>query len=173
MDNWYEIITPDVFHDERGHIWTTYRQADMWPSMIETKFSTSVWGTLRGFHGDNRTWKLMSCIEGECHFIAYDLVSQQKIEVELDDSEKKLILIRPNVINAHLVTSPYCTLMYQQSAYYQGPDSQVSIRYDDPEINASWIGSEIEFVMSERDKNSEHIGGRKWNQHLGAFSSEK
>ena len=37
------------------------------------KFSLSRKNVLRGLHGDNKTWKLVTCVYGEIHQVVVDL----------------------------------------------------------------------------------------------------
>ena len=66
LTNVIKIIPPTVFDDFRGSYIETYSEPIYTENGIKTKFiqddiSTSKKNVLRGIHGDNKTWKLVSC----------------------------------------------------------------------------------------------------------------
>ena len=67
-----------VFNDIRGSIYTTYLKTkfhNFLPSDLEfvhDKFSQSKKNVLRGLHGDNKTWKLVTCVYGEIQQVVVD-----------------------------------------------------------------------------------------------------
>ena len=68
------IFQPDVFTDFRGDLWTTWKK-DEFPYDLDfnhDKISTSRKNVLRGIHGDNKSWKLITCLFGELFFILVD-----------------------------------------------------------------------------------------------------
>ena len=62
------IIQPDVFYDFRGEYietWNIESYKDIPNEEVLFKqddISTSIKHTLRGFHGDSKTWKLIQCV---------------------------------------------------------------------------------------------------------------
>jgi len=63
------LIKPQVFADHRGEYVETYGEALYRQKGIDIKFveddiSVSKKNVLRGLHGDNETWKLVSCLYG-------------------------------------------------------------------------------------------------------------
>ena len=63
-------IEIDVFRDFRGEYIETYNENLYSKNGINIKFiqddiSVSTKNILRGIHGDNETWKLISCLYGE------------------------------------------------------------------------------------------------------------
>ena len=60
---------------------------------------------LRGIHGDDKTWKLVSCIHGKIFQVIVDLRKDSKTfkkwkSYEISSKNKKSILIPPNFGNA-------------------------------------------------------------------------
>ena len=72
------IIRPTISNDIRGNIWTSflYQEIDrLIPknlSFKHDKFSISENNVLRGIHGDNKSWKLVSCVYGEIQQVIVD-----------------------------------------------------------------------------------------------------
>ena len=72
-----KIITPSIADEERGAIWTSY-STECYEHLVPTpfkhdKFSSSFKAVLRGIHGDNKSWKLVSCPFGEITSAIVDL----------------------------------------------------------------------------------------------------
>ena len=69
------IRNPDVHTDYRGDLWTLWRHTDLeWGelSFNHDKVSTSRKNVLRGIHGDNKSWKLITCLYGDIYFVMVD-----------------------------------------------------------------------------------------------------
>ena len=67
-------ITLDAFKDHRWYYVETYNE-DMYKKngiyvkFIQDDISVSTKNVLRGIHGDQDTWKLISCLEGEFYLV--------------------------------------------------------------------------------------------------------
>ena len=62
----------DSFEEVRGNIWTTYKASEFMQheclanlNFIHDKFSISNYNVFRGFHGDEKSTKLVTCVYGE------------------------------------------------------------------------------------------------------------
>ena len=53
------------FKDYRGQVWTSWELRKINKKFVHDKFSFSKKNVLRGFHGDKKTWKLISCVYGK------------------------------------------------------------------------------------------------------------
>ena len=158
------IIQPDIFYDYRGEYIETwnienYKVFDH----IEFKqddISTSVKHTLRGLHGDNKTWKLVSCIYGSLLQVVVDMNydSATYLDWELftiNDKNRQQILVPPGYANGHLVMSDFGIFSYKQSTLYGGPSEQFTVKWNDPKLNIPWpIDNPL---LSSRDKNADTI----------------
>ena len=107
------IIQPDIFYDYRGEYVETWNVENYKifdhivnnSKKIEFKqddISTSVKHTLRGLHGDNKTWKLVSCIYGSLLQVVVDMRESSDTYLEYDmfsinDKNRKQILIPPGL----------------------------------------------------------------------------
>ena len=99
------LITEDKYFEKRGNIYTIYdqRQVPQDISFVQDKISKSFQGTIRGFHGDNSTWKLISCLQGKVKLITFN-VDTDEIKVYYlngDDSTNISVLVPPRTLNAH------------------------------------------------------------------------
>ncbi len=69
----------------------------------------------------------------------------------VSDNEPMVVVVPAGCVNAHLCLSDKCVFYYKWSEHYKGPEEQVTISWDDPDIDVDWaIKSPI---LSERDKN--------------------
>ena len=165
------IIQPDIFYDYRGEYVETwnvenYKVFDHLvndSNKIEFKqddISTSVKHTLRGLHGDDKTWKLVSCIYGSLLQVVVDMRESSDTYLEYDmfsinDKNRNQILIPPGFANGHLVMSDFGIFNYKQSTLYTGASTQFTVKWNDPKLNIPWpIDNPI---LSSRDKNADTI----------------
>ena len=165
------IIQPDIFYDYRGEYVETWNVENYKifdhivnnSKKIEFKqddISTSVKHTLRGLHGDNKTWKLVSCIYGSLLQVVVDMRESSDTYLEYDmfsinDKNRKQILIPPGFANGHLVMSDFGIFSYKQSTLYGGASKQFTVKWNDPKLNIPWpIDNPI---LSSRDKNADTI----------------
>ena len=121
---------------------------------IQDDISVSTKNVLRGIHGDQDTWKLISCLEGEFYLVVVnnDENAPQYKQWEsfvLSEQNRIQVLIPPKFGNGHLVLSERAIFHYKQNTYYT-PKGQFSIRWDDPEYNIKWPFENP--ILSERDK---------------------
>jgi len=159
-----EILEPTHFSDDRGDLWTLWNKNFFTPKLefVHDKIATSKKNVLRGLHGDNKSWKLISCLYGEIFLsvVNYDKNSSDYLKTDnfiLNDVNKKIILVPPNFLNGHLVLSENCVFFYKWAYEGEYPDvnDQFSIRWNDPILKINWPISEP--ILSERDKNAPFI----------------
>ena len=152
-------ISLDTFQDFRGEIWTLYSErGDEFcdHKFVADKITTSRLGVLRGFHGDPHTAKLVSCLSGQFQFAVADARKDSKtygnVETYLiSDNEPAVVVVPAGCVNAHLCLSDKCVFYYKWSEHYQGPDSQITIAWNDPDLAIDWTIQNP--ILSERDKN--------------------
>ncbi len=154
-------IRIDAFADHRGRFIETYNRGLYARHGIDIDFvqddlSISGRDVLRGFHGDNCTRKLVSCIHGRIFFVVLncDRTSDQCGQWQsftLDGDEPRQILIPPRFANAYLALSDKIVFTYKQSAYYDR-SRQFSVRWNDPRLAIDWPIQHP--ILSERDRTS-------------------
>ena len=152
-------ITLDVFEGHRGYYIETYNEDLYKKNGIDVKFiqddiSVSSKNVLRGIHGDQDTWKLISCLEGEIYLVVLnnDENSPQHkkwVSFTLSEKDYNQILVPPKFGNGHLVLSERTIFHYKQTTYYN-PDEQFTIRWNDPEYNIWWPSENP--IISQRDE---------------------
>jgi len=162
-----KIVTPSVFEEARGNIWTSYRDeelAGLLPDGLRfkhDKFSESRANVLRGIHGDHKSWKLVTCVWGEIHQVVADMRENSKTYLKferhvINRQNQKLILIPPGMGNAYFVSGPGAVYHYKLA--YEGDyidaDDQFTVAWDDPRLNIDWPTRDP--ILSARDAEARY-----------------
>lgn len=153
------ISPPTIFEDFRGEYIETYNknvynEAGIAIDFVQDDISISHRNVLRGIHGDSKTWKLVSCLQGKFYLIVInnDKDSRQYREWEgftLSDKNKVQVLIPPKFGNGHLVMSEQAIFHYKQSTYYDR-EGQFTLKWNDPELGLWWPTTNP--ILSIRDQ---------------------
>lgn len=154
------LIKPSTFSDFRGEYVEIYNEELYRKNGIEVAFiqddiSMSYKNVLRGIHGDEATWKLISCLHGEFYLVVlnYDKGSRDFGKWQsftLSDKNRHQVLVPPKFGNGHFVLSERAIFHYKQSTYYD-PGKQFTVKWNDPRFNISWPAKEP--VLSKRDES--------------------
>ena len=162
----YPIYTDKKHFENRGNIYTVYDQRDMPEEcvFVQDKITKSFQGVIRGFHGDDKTWKLIACLSGKIKLITYNVDTDEKAVYYLDgdDPVSRSVLVPPRTLNAHQCLSEQCIFYYKWSEFYTGPDTQWSVFYDDDDIMPDW-DKNYQAIVSPRDKYSKSLKELKKN----------
>src|SRR4030042_1898067 len=128
LDGVLIIKPPTIFNDFRGSYVETYNEKLYAEAGIKIKFiqddiSVSKKNVLRGLHGDDVTWKLVSCLHGEFYLVVvnWDKDSPQYKQWEaftLSDENRLQVLIPAKFGNGHVVLSEMAIFHYKQNTYY-------------------------------------------------------
>ena len=137
----------ELFNDERGYFLETYNKSKYESqgidiSFVEDDISVSKKDVLRGIHGDDNTWKLVSCVYGEVFFVVVDCNKESDTfgkweSFNLDDSNHWHVLVPPMYGNGYLALTDEVIFQYKQSSHYN-PDGQFSYKWDDSRFNIPW-----------------------------------
>lgn len=154
------IYPPTVYEDFRGHYVETYNKeiyeaAGIIVDFKQDDISVSRKNVLRGIHGNQDTWKLVTCLYGAFYLVVVnnDPDSSQYRKWEgftLSDVNRKQILIPPKFGNGHLVLSETAIFHYKQNTNYD-KSSQFTIKWNDPEFNF-WWPQKTNLIISIRDQ---------------------
>jgi len=159
-----KIITPESFEDFRGEYIETYNKKlyneyGINIEFVQDDYSWSSQNVLRGLHGDESTWKLVSCPFGKYYLVVIDLNKNSSTygkweSFTISDTNKKQILIPPNHANGHLILSEKAIFHYKQSEYYS-PTGQFTVKHDDKKYNIWWPIKHP--ILSQRDENGSYV----------------
>ena len=155
------IKPPTMFEDFRGtyvEIYNErlYTEAGIKVEFVQDDISVSSKHVLRGIHGDQETWKLISCLYGKFYLVVvnWDEASPQFSQWEsfvLSDQNRLQVLVPAKFGNGHLVLSDLAIFHYKQSAYYNRA-GQFTILWNDPKLNIWWPVKNP--ILSRRDDGS-------------------
>ena len=148
-----KVFEPKPFHDYRGEMWTFWESIYDTPKEKISKFTRSRKDVLRGLHGDDDSWKLMSCVYGEVYFV---VVNPEKTHWDwtiLSNKNKKQVLVPPKYTNGIYVLSDECVLHYKYSYpnEYQDIEKQYVVKWDDKDLNIHWPIEEP--ILQQRDRS--------------------
>ena len=148
------IIVPDVFEDCRGEYVETWNKRDyehFGVEWVQDDISVSTHNVFRGLHGDDRTWKLVSCLHGRIMLAVVDEHIKRGETIILSDKNRKQVLIPPKYANGHLVLSSEAIFHYKQSTYYEGAGKQFTLRLSNPKVAKLVKLPSKSLILSERD----------------------
>jgi dTDP-4-dehydrorhamnose 3,5-epimerase len=153
------LIKSLAFEDHRGEYveiynHELYRNHGIDLEFIQDDISVSTRHVLRGIHGDQETWKLVSCLHGKFYLIVANCDPQSPgfrtwQSFVLSETNKQQVLIPPKHDNGHLVISDKAIFHYKQTTYYN-PAGQFTYKWNDPKLKLWWpINNPI---LSRRDE---------------------
>ena len=158
------LIKPDIFEDFRGQYVETYNHDAYKKNGIDVDFkqddiSISSRSVLRGIHGDNETWKLISCHLGSFYLMVVnnDPESPQYRQWQgftLSDTNHQQVLVPPKFGNGHVVLSDRAMFHYKQNTYYN-PAGQFTILWNDPQYSMWWPIKNP--ILSRRDEAGKFV----------------
>ena len=159
-----KIYQPDIHTDFRGDLLTLWNRDTFEPKLDfkHNKISTSRQHVLRGMHGDNKSWKLTTCLYGEMYFVVVDARPESENYLKwdsiiLDNKSRKLILTPPQFAIGFLVLSDQALLnyMWAYEGEYADVDNQFTIKWNDPKVNIDWPIENP--LLSLRDKKTKPL----------------
>ena len=144
-----KLIQPEVFGDERGFFFETFREdwfrkniADV--SFIQDNHSKSSHGILRGLHYQIKQpqGKLVRVISGEVFDVAVDLRKSSNtfgkfFGTNLSSENKLQLWIPEGFAHGFYVISESAEFSYKCTNYY-APDYERSLKWNDNHININW-----------------------------------
>lgn len=143
------LIQPDIFKDERGFFFESYSKKKYEQLGIQTEFlqdniSFSLRNVLRGLHfqSSNPQGKLVYAMQGKIFDVVVDIRKGSPtyghwIGYELSDENNIQLWIPPGFAHGFCVPSKSALFCYKSSNYYT-PESEVTIAWNDPNIDIDW-----------------------------------
>ena len=158
------ILEPRVFEDARGYFMETWREEDFNRAMgrevhfVQDNQSMSSRGVLRGLHYQRGAYsqaKLVRVLQGTVVDVAVDLRKDsptfgRHVMVELSAENKRQLFIPRGFAHGFQVVSETAVFTYKVDNRY-APESECSIRFDDPSIGIEWPIQGNDVVLSEKD----------------------
>lgn len=152
-----KIYKNSIFKDKRGLYWTSWtKKMNANLSFNHDKFSLSKKNVLRGIHGDNKTWKFISCPYGKVFVVVVNNIKNSKFYMShksfiLSKENNISILIPPHYGLGFLCLTNECIFHYKLSykENYVDADQQFTIKWNDPRHKIKWPKGKK--IISKRD----------------------
>jgi len=162
------VIKPSVFQDSRGYFMESYNSrlfketTKLNIDFVQDNESMSNKGVLRGLHFQkppHDQGKLVRVVRGSVLDVAVDIRRNsetfgQYYSIVLSEENKTQFYVPPGFAHGFLVLEDQTIFSYKCSGFYN-KESEVSLRWDDPDINIEWGIKDP--ILSEKDKNSSVI----------------
>lgn len=158
------ILEPQVFTDNRGYFFESYRRSGLEELGIHHQFiqdneSKSSFGVIRGLHFQKEPHsqaKLVRVLDGCIYDVAVDIRPHSPtfgkwFGMEISADNKLQLLVPGGFAHGFSVLSEHATLLYKCDAYYH-PDSESGIRFDDPILLIDWKIEKEVALVSDRDR---------------------
>lgn len=156
------IIEPKVFSDNRGYFFESFKQSFFEQNNInfipvqDNESLSLAKNTLRGLHMQlppKEQAKLIRVISGKILDVAVDLrknspTFKQHFAIELSAENKKQLFIPRGFAHGFLSLEENTQVSYKVDNYYS-KEHDVSIKWDDTELNINWQTSSP--ILSEKD----------------------
>lgn len=158
------IIEPKVFGDERGFFFESFNQRAFNEAVghavdfVQDNHSRSAKGVLRGLHFQrppHAQGKLVRVTQGSVFDVAADTRPDSPtfgrwVGVELSGANHRQMWIPAGLAHGFLVTSDSADFLYKTTDYYR-PESEGSVRWDDPDLAIAWPLDGITPSLSAKD----------------------
>ncbi|MGL6315420.1 dTDP-4-dehydrorhamnose 3,5-epimerase [Vibrio sp. WXL103] len=162
-----KIIEPAVFGDERGFFMETWNQKRFEElvtgkptKFVQDNHSMSAQGILRGLHfqTENTQGKLVRVVSGEVYDVAVDIrvdspTFGQWVGAYLSAENKRQLWVPEGFAHGFYVTSPQAEFVYKCTDYYN-PSAEVSLAWNDRELNIDWPLIDDTVITSAKDKSA-------------------
>ncbi len=156
------ILEPRLFGDARGFFMESFNQrafeeaTGCQRAFVQDNHSRSRRGVLRGLHYqlEQPQGKLVRVTHGRVFDVAVDLRRSSPnfgrwVGVELSADNNRQLWVPEGFGHGFMVLSESADFLYKTTSYYH-PESERSIRYDDPELAIEWPQL-AELSLSEKD----------------------
>lgn len=157
------IIEPQVFGDSRGYFMETYQKEKYAAAGIDVTFvqdneSMSSYGVIRGLHYQAEPFaqaKLIRVVAGCVLDVAVDIRKNSPtfgkvFTLELSSDNKLQLFLPHGIAHGFAVLSDYAIFTYKCDNFY-APQSERTIRYDDPSLAIDWKIPPSARIISPKD----------------------
>ena len=141
------LIEPEVYRDERGYFLEIHntKRYPFAGAFVQDNLSYSRRGVIRGLHlqWPDPQGKLVHVVKGTVFDVVVDLRRGSSTYAkweghELSGENNKQVWIPPGFAHGFAVTSDEAWLAYKCTDHPYAPKSELTIRYDDPDLAIQW-----------------------------------
>ena len=160
------LVTPDVWHDERGFFLEThhrdkYAAGGIPETFVQDNQSFSRQGVLRGLHAQLQfpQGKLVRAITGEIFDVAVDIrpgspTFGRWVGETLSGENARQLYVPPGFAHGFCVLSETAHVQYKCTDVYH-PGDEIGIVWNDPEIGIDWPLTDP--VLNEKDRKAPRL----------------
>ena len=145
------LFKPKIFSDERGFFFESFKSpifkeaTGLNLDFLQDNHSQSIKGVLRGLHYQlppHAQGKLVRVTQGEVYDVAVDIRRSsptfgQYVGAILSDQNHHQLWVPPGFAHGFITLSDQADFLYKTTDVYH-PQSERSIRFDDPTLNITW-----------------------------------
>lgn len=159
------IINPQRYGDARGYFTESYKKEEFDKhignvNFIQDNESVSTYGVLRGLHfqrGEYSQAKLVRVSQGRVIDVAVDLRRNsptygKHIAIELSQENGRQLFVPRGFAHGFIVLSEIAQFQYKVDNIY-APHAEVTLRFDDPDLNIEWPIPKEVLILSPKDLN--------------------
>lgn len=157
-----KIIKTDIFKDLRGNLFTVINN-EIEKKIIKKKYKNYIdkvsirkKNSLTGIHIDNKSWKIITCLEGCIKLVVVDCIKKSKkyltyTQILLNKCNKSVI-IPPKFGVSYLCLKKKSFIHYKFlfNGNYNDIKNQRTLSWKDKKINIKWPIKKP--ILSKRDK---------------------
>ena len=160
------LLKEKVIADKRGHFSETFNYNFLKEKInsdyfVQENESFSNKKVIRGMHYQlppHAHGKLIQCIKGEIYDVFIDIRCNsetfgQWAGIKLNDENFKQVWLPKGFAHGFLTISKFAKILYKITSHYN-PNSERTIRWDDPKIKIEWPKLGMNYLLSEKDSNS-------------------
>lgn len=158
------IIEPQIFSDNRGYLFESYKEFEykihgINCNFIQENIVMSKYGVIRGLHtqlGEFDQAKIVKVIKGKVLDVIVDIRPNsdsfgQYFSIELSEENRLQLFIPKGFLHGYSVLSEDCIFTYKLDNYYN-KDAEYGVLYNDNTLNIDWKLPKKDIVISEKDK---------------------
>jgi dTDP-4-dehydrorhamnose 3,5-epimerase len=155
------LVKPRIFRDQRGRFAETWRassyaDAGIGP-FVQDNASVSARHVLRGLHFQHPRGqgKLVGTLRGRIFDVAVDVRMGSPtfgawVGAELSEENGHQLYIPVGFAHGFLTLTDEAVVSYKCTEYY-APETERSLRWDDPDIGIAWPGDEVAPLLAPKD----------------------
>jgi dTDP-4-dehydrorhamnose 3,5-epimerase len=160
-----KVFEPRVFVDARGYFFesfnqNTFKEAGIKSLFVQDNESKSNKGVVRGLHYQHAPFaqaKLVRVVKGKVLDVVLDIrkgspTFGKVYAIELTEENKLQLYIPRGFAHGFSVLEDETIFQYKCDNFYS-KESEGGINYNDPALNIDWHISDIDAVVSDKDKD--------------------
>lgn len=151
------VVSQEVYHDNRGCFFETYRESLLSWHWVQDNVSQSVKGVVRGLHYQLKCpqAKLVTCLFGQIVDVVVDIrrgspTFGKYYQIVLEGGTGNQLFVPEGFAHGFMVTSNVAIVHYKCSDYFDPKDAR-GILWNDPALGIPWPILDREVCLSKKD----------------------